>query len=311
MHRRTLCWGALLLVCLLADLPAAHAADQDRAAYAEQLFQHGVRLMKDDNCPEAIPEFLTSQQLDPSAATLMNLATCYARVGRKAAAWKTYRQAAAAAAEEQNEQLRAKAFQAMSILSPLLTKLKLVPASQTAALSFRVNGEPIATNDGMPIPLDPGENVIEAVAPGHKPWRRSVTASDVGATLVIEVPELRPVQKTEKPNDWRTAGAIAGGIGIAAMVVGTVLAVSAKRAQDDSDAHCRAGRCNATGVDLRESAQRRANLATYATGVGALVTAAGVYLWFATPPATEKRAGGALWLDGVGGAVGMGVRGRL
>src|SRR5262249_38054304 len=149
-------------------------AEDDRVVYAERLFERGVELMKNDKCPEAIPNFLNSQQLDPSAAALMNLATCYARLGRNGTAWKTYRRAAAAAADEHNVELRDQAFKAMSMLSPSLTKLRLVPANEQEGITLRVNGEPIATDDRMPIPLDAGENIIEAVAPGREPWRRSV-----------------------------------------------------------------------------------------------------------------------------------------
>ena len=57
---------------------------------AEALFQRGVELMKADHCSDAVPEFLKSQKLDASSATLLNLGTCYARLGRKATAFKTY-----------------------------------------------------------------------------------------------------------------------------------------------------------------------------------------------------------------------------
>ena len=57
-------------------------AQAENTTEADLHFQRAVELMKADNCTEAVPEFLSSQKLDPSAATLVNLATCHARLGR-------------------------------------------------------------------------------------------------------------------------------------------------------------------------------------------------------------------------------------
>jgi hypothetical protein len=271
---------------LLVALPSR--AEDDRAAYAERLFQRGVELMKNDDCPDAIPHFLNSQELDPSAAALMNLATCYARLGRNGTAWKTYRRAAAAAATEHNAELRDQAFKGMSTLSPSLTKLRLVPASADAGVSLRVNGEPVTNYDGMPIPLDPGENIIEALAPGREPWRRSVTATDSGATIVIEVPELRSQEKTERGTGLRAPALIVGGAGIASLVAGSILGLSAKSTYDDSTAHCVRNHCTTRGIELRDSASDKATASTIAFALGGLATAAGVTLWF-WPASSSSR----------------------
>ena len=89
---------------------------------ADELFRQGVLLMKSDNCPEAIVQFQRSQELDPSGATLLNLATCYVRLGRTGSAWRAYRQAAEAAKSEGDDDLGERAFRAMSIIAPRLTQ---------------------------------------------------------------------------------------------------------------------------------------------------------------------------------------------
>jgi hypothetical protein len=291
--------------------PKPSRSNEERVAYAERLFQHGVELMKDDDCPAAVPEFLTSQELDPSAATLVNLATCYARLGRRATAWKTYRRAATAAAVEGNEALRNRAFHAMSVLSPSLTKLRIVTTHPDEALALRVNGEAIGEYDGVPIPLDPGESIVEAAAPGREPWRRSVTAGELGATLVIEVPELRPVRAAETAANLRTPAVVIGGIGLAALVVGSIVAVNAISNDNQSEAYCRAGRCTAEGVRLRERASSQAAVATYAIGLGTAVTAAGVVLWFMSPPAPKSVGDLPPWEQPLHPAFGVSVRGKL
>jgi hypothetical protein len=302
--------GALACAsALLAGTPAR--AQAESTTEADLHFQHAVELMKADNCTEAVPEFLTSHKLDPSAATLVNLATCHARLGRSATAWKTYRQAAELASTEKNEALRERALQAMSIIGPTLTKLQIV-SNSSARLSIRVNGEEIRAYDGLPIPLDPGESVVEAAAPGKEPWRKSVNADDLGATIVIEVPDLRPAPPPspppqnvplllehpkdthdERPIDLRVPAAVLGGAGIASILVGTVFGVSAKNNYDDSGAYCHANRCTQPGIDLRDRAYDKATASTVTVSLGLVAVAAGVVLWFtsphaATPPRSRR-----------------------
>src|ERR1700733_5702276 len=64
---------------------------------AEALFEEGRKLVADGNFADACPKFADSQRLDPSPATLLNLASCYEKQGRSASAWVTYREAASAA----------------------------------------------------------------------------------------------------------------------------------------------------------------------------------------------------------------------
>jgi hypothetical protein len=309
MQYRRFSISLLVFACLPLSVSAAWAQANDKAAYADQLFDQGVALMKSDNCPAAIPEFLSSQQLDPSAATLVNLATCYARIGRKATAWKVYRQAATAAGVEGNDDLRARAFKAMSVLSPTLTKLKIVAPNRSTALSLKLNGQALNSYDDMPVPLDSGENIIEAVAPGHEPWRRSVTASERGATIVIEVPELRPASKPAPASEWRTAAVMVGGAGVAGIVVGAILGVSAKQTHDDSNVYCRAGRCTETGVELRDEAFRKATVSTLAVGIGAAAAATGVVLWLTSPRVSER--GASISAHGTPSQVGLSLDARL
>src|SRR5438445_7058461 len=75
---------------VIAQTPANSAA-------AETLFQEGRKLMEEKKFEQACPKLADSQKLAPSAATLLNLAFCYEKIGRTASAWATYRDAASAA----------------------------------------------------------------------------------------------------------------------------------------------------------------------------------------------------------------------
>jgi tetratricopeptide (TPR) repeat protein len=304
-------WLAILLgLIAFCSAPARARADEPQLSEAEALFQHGVELMKADQCAEAVPEFLKSNALDASAATLLNLGTCYARLGRKASAWKAYQKAALAAQSESNDALRERATQALSILGPTLTKVQIVTPKGSTALALRLNGEALSDYDGLPIPLDPGQSVIEAAAPGREPWRKTVTADDVGATLVIEVPDLRtadlppprvasqpqpqpqpqpPPPKPERALDLRVPAAVTGGAGLVALAIGTAFGLGAQGTYSDSRSNCVGNRCTQAGIDQRDSARSKAAASTVLFSVGIAAVATGVVMWLVSPAAAQAK----------------------
>lgn len=309
MRTNRLQLSVLALVPFLFYASPARADGGARETYAEQLFQDGVQLMKDDKCPQAVPKFLHSQQLDPSAGTLANLATCYVRLGRTASAWRAYRQALEAADKENDQEVRQRVLKAISILDPRLTKLRLISSRATVPLSITLNGEPLAPDEAFPVPLDPGENVIEAVAPGRKPWRHKVDASEQGATIVIEVPELPVAREPKAQPDYRRAAVVVVGLGAAALAVGSVLGLSARSDYDESGRYCRYDHCNATGHDLRIMALDKASASSWTMGLGAVAAATGIVLWFASPRAKEG-VGLSPWAGAEARAVGVSLEAR-
>ncbi len=292
---------------------------------ADTLFASGVMLMKADNCTDAIPKFLRSNELDSSSATLLNLGTCYARLGRKATAWKTYQKAAAVAQSEKNDELRERALQAMAVLGPTLTKVQIIAPRGSAALSLRLNGEELSRYDGLPIPLDPGENVIEAAAPGREPWRRTIEADELGATLVIQVPDLAAIPQARVTNpapspsendargplDLRLPAAIFGGVGVVALAVGTAFGVSAKNTYDAANSHCAGNRCTQAGIDQLDAADTKATVSTVAFSAGATALATGIVLWVLSPSRRTSATGGvtpAVGWDGSAWVMAVAVR---
>lgn len=280
--------ASLLLGVALLGSPSFVRAEDDRTAYADYLFKQGVELMKKGDCAAAVPKFLSSFRLDPAAASLMNVATCYTKDGRTGSAWRTYRKAASLAEAEHDAELQAQAAEALSKLDPTLTKLKLITTNKTDPVSLTLNGESIPIEDGMPIPLDPGDNVIEAYAPGHQPWRRTVSAGDPGVVLVVDVPELPKLQAANEGSPWRTTAIVVGAVGVAGMLTGLGFGISAKSAYDSSKSNCDQNFCNPQGYDQQQRALDHATVSTIAFGVGAVATAAGVVIWFASPEPNSR-----------------------
>ena len=98
--------------------------------------------MREGNFVEACPKLEESQRLDPKGGTLLNLAVCHQRVGKKATAWTEYRQALAQAVREGRprrvELARARLEELDSELSRIVV---IVPApARLDGLVIRLNG---------------------------------------------------------------------------------------------------------------------------------------------------------------------------
>ena len=156
---------------------------------------------------------------------------------------------------------------------------------------------------GTALPVDRGEHLIEAAAPGRQPFSKRVTIAD-GASELVAIPILAESGKAETPatpapaptapaaaetgassggSPLRTVGLVAGGIGIVVMGVGTYFGISAIGKNSDSNANgCNASSnvcTSAAGKVLRSDAVSAGNVSTALFVVGGLLTAGGVVMF--------------------------------
>jgi serine/threonine-protein kinase len=178
---RSRCAASLLAIAVVAGgaLGASGARAQSAVdkARAEALFDEGRRLMADGKYADACPKFAASQALDPGVGTMLNLARCYELNGQTASAWATYIEAATAA-NGAGQTDRAKfARDHAAALEPVLAKLTVVLASgvSAAGLEVRIDGSVLASAElGTPVPVDPGNHVVEARAAGKQTSTQNV-----------------------------------------------------------------------------------------------------------------------------------------
>lgn len=290
------------------------AASNDKVA-AEALFEDGRRLAAAGNFAEACPKFADSQRLNPSAGTLLNLASCYEKVGRTATAWATYREAASVANAMGRSDYVATAQRHAEALAPHLARLTVSVVQPAEGQLVMRDGVRVDAGEwGVPIPVDPGSHAISATAPGHKGWTSSVdVASSDGAQASVSVPALEalpveappppavvappPVQVAPPPppapsdasnggSGQRTIGLIVAGAGVVGLGLGTAFAVSAKSQYNSSLVNCEPNNpnaCNGTGVSQRDSARTAGDVASIAVGVGAAALVGGAILWITAP----------------------------
>ncbi len=308
---------ASTLACALA-LPAL--AQSSNKVAAEALFEEGRRLMSANKPAEACPKFAESNRLDPAAGTLLNLGACYEAAHKYASAWATYKEAGSLAQTTGRGELVTTAKKRADKLTPKLIRLT-IEAPQQPGVVVKRDGAPVARAGlGVAIPVDPGEHVVSAEGSGLKPFSTKITAKDEGSSLSVQVPTLEadpsavpppapsassappppaattasappPPQGDPPGSTQRTVGWVAGGVGVAGLVAGSVFALSARTKYSSSKDLCRPddpNKCSAAGLELRDTARSRGNVATALFAVGVLGVGAGAALLLTAP--TEKTA---------------------
>jgi hypothetical protein len=292
---------------------AAGKSGGNRAA-AEALFNQGRDLMNAGKFVDACPKFEASQQLDPGLGTMLNLAECYEKTGRTASAWAEYREAiplARAAGSKARLDLATERAQALQERLSTLTIRAMAGDDDGVHLEVRRDGVALqAAELGSPIPVDPGEHVVEASAPGKQPWSAKVQVAGDAAKVSVEIPKLQaagapaqpatsaptPVVTTtpdnspppsDKPSGsaQRTTGLAFGGIGVVGVGLGAFFGLQASSKWSDAKGKCTdyPYGCGAEGADLRSSAHSQATVSTVAFVAGGALLATGVVLYFTAP----------------------------
>ncbi len=299
---------------LVPALARAEGSSGDELA-AEAAFGEGRTLMTKGDYVNACPKFETSQRLSPALGTLMNLGECYAKAGRTASAWITYKEAAAGALKSGQKEREVIARSRVQELEPSLCRLVVKPEVPEAATGVRVSRDGAASDSGtfgVGIPMDPGAHTLVFSGDGKISIERTVTVPAAQASCpetVLTFPKLADAPKppppppgqggavTDKPHDGeggfgtrKVLAITAGGLGVVSTGVATVFALDAINKKND--ANCSNG-CDAAGHLKQTQAGQSADLATVFFITGGVLVVAGVVLWL-TAPSGERTASSAL-----------------
>jgi hypothetical protein len=172
---------------------------------------------------------------------------------------------------------------------------------------------------GTAIPVDPGEHVVEATAPGKKPWKTSAkvaagageqkvtvgplevdpAAAQAAATPPAPAPAGTPAAQAgtasadageKKPSMQKTLGFVALGAGVIGLGVGAVTGVMAmSKNKSSTDACPNDGPCaSPDAVDANGSAKSLATISTVGFIAGGVLAAAGAVLVISAPSGSPK-----------------------
>jgi hypothetical protein len=225
----TLVLGAALAATTLA-VPAAQAAEGDEA---QRLFIEGREALLRGDQATACARFRSSLALARVVNTLFNVAQCDERDGKLALALAGLREGVQRLAP--GDERLAPARERLTALEARVPMVTLTPAADFPAdAKVLLDGAAVAQAVTAPVPLDPGEHTIAVEAPGHKTARFALTVAERDRKeLVISAGPLEArrdtgpegTQKLPPPppplpggsQTRRTAGFIAGAIGLAGL----------------------------------------------------------------------------------------------
>jgi hypothetical protein len=286
---------------LLVGAARGVAADPTPAdkSLATELFRQGRALLDEGNVAQACRKLEESQRLDPGGGTLLNLALCHEREQRTATAWSEFTEALGIAKRDARAPRIELAETHIKALEPMLSRLvvSVPPAVDAPGLQIKRDGSLLGRAAwGIAMPVDPGEHLIEASAPGKQTYKQVITVGPnadvktVTLSKLEDAPALLPAPVTESPRSpstpvaalasddkrvtssggsQRAAAWTSLGLGVAALGAGGVFALSALSKNKEADRHCSAG-CDTTAVSASDSAVRYADFATVGVAVGAV-----------------------------------------
>jgi hypothetical protein len=305
-------WIGIALVG--AGLALSRGASGQSTSLPQGLFDEGRRLLREGDVPAACARFAESQRLEPAGGTLLNLASCHAREGKRATAWAEFHDALAQARRDHREDRVQEARRQIEELELRLPRLTLlVDAPVRAGLEVRLDGVVlVAESWGTALPVDPGEHELSAVAPGYVAWKGRASVGVDGESRVV-VPPLAPVAASNPPGargvaqDWaasatrrpRLAPYVLAGIGLGAAGAGTAFGLVAASKKSASEKECMGAGCTLAGASLLREANTAAWVSNIAFGVGTASLAAAAYLFFLPPASPTVRS------SSVGPVVGM------
>jgi hypothetical protein len=304
--------GARALACAatLCALWPGSALGQDGNAAAAELFRKGLDDMMAGRFDTGCPALAESQQLDPRPGTLFTLAECENKAGRIVSAAKHYgdylRMYATLTPELQEKQkgrelISAQQLAAMESKVPRLT-LTLPPDTPPGTVVKRDGVVVEASTFGQAVPVDPGEHVITAELPGKPAHevRRTIALSEQ-VRMVVELappaplvapppPKPIPVEPADDGSTLRMAGLVAGGVGVAGLLVGAITGGLAMSANGTAKDNCDGTVCNQDGLDAIDRTKPLGNASTACFVIGGVGVAAGVLMFVLAPSAESEAA---------------------
>jgi hypothetical protein len=314
--------------CFLLAIVALSAPGSARAQQPQQLFDEGLKDMLANQFGVGCPKIARSYELDPLPGALFTLAACYARWGKNYSAVLRYQEflavvAALPPAERTEQQQRViTASEKLIALEPLVSKLTLtLAATAPADAQVEMDGVPVAPGMlGTVQPIDPGDHrFLVRTSDGRMAETVERLEPGVARQITLEGPAAASpefVVEPDEPSDGdvlfplKTWAFIAGGVGVAGIVVGSITGGMVFAKKGEVEDNCLDLVCNQDGKDAADAAQTLGLVSSITFGVGIAGLAAGTLLWFLAPDDELEGQDHALRLT-VGSALGDPASGTI
>jgi hypothetical protein len=168
-------------------LASASASAQSGAA--DELYKAGIQLIQKNQTAAACEKFQASYSLEPLPSTLTALATCREQEGKTATAYGHFKRVAEN--EKENPDRQKFAADRAKALEPKLIRMTIDMHDRPKGLTITLDGKEVADAVlGISIPMDPGEHIIIATAPGKKDWMQKLNLGPSQVANRIDIPAL-------------------------------------------------------------------------------------------------------------------------
>jgi hypothetical protein len=287
------------------------------AATAETKFNAGLRLFKAGKMADALPVFREVADGNRSPNARLYVGHCLQQLGKYVEAHKAFTAVVKQTSQRGDtkyEPTREAALAQLGLLEPRVAKVVVSLVEVPAGLAVTLDGAALEEKDlGSPVVVEPGVHKVEGTATEMAPVSRDITveAGESKTTILtfkkLEAPPpaalepvaAKPEAPAPKPFPMRTAGFVAGGVGVAGVAVFTVAGLMAKSTFHRMSDVCGAAGCSDPGqiseIDKGRSQQTMANIGL---AVGVVGLAAGATLVIlgsrsqgSDPPATVAVSG--------------------
>lgn len=294
------------LALVLCPLAAATPAAAQESAEAEALFDRGLADMEAGKYETGCASIAESHRLEPKPGALFTLAICESRWGRVASAFTRFGDYLALYEQMTPEQKswqreRAKvARQERERLGPLVPELSLsLPPGAPAGTVVKRDGRVV---DGAllskGVPVEPGEHVVSTQAPGGSVWETRIQLAEGEKKRVeLQVNGASTAAPSGGVSGRRAAAFVAGGVGVAGLVLGGVTGALTLGKKSVVEKHCGSAigvsdetACDQMGIDASESASTTGLVSTIGFGVGLAGLGAAAVLFLTEPKQGEEAA---------------------
>jgi hypothetical protein len=278
-----------LLVCGLSMPALAEPSQKDEALHH---YQRGLSLVQSHAYGEAIAELNQAYDIGHDAQVLYDIAHAYVAIDQPVFASDMLKKYLSLAG---SSLLQAKLDVVEAEISKQEERIAtLLVQTNVASAVLRVDGIEVGKlpmTDALR--MNAGAHLIAISAVGFQPWEQPLElAGRERRTLDIRLQRVPAVGLT----DASTSGAASppmstgrklalalGGLGVAAIAIGSVYGIRAIAKKHDSDALCPQDQCTQAGVDLNNEAKSAARVSDVAFGVGLASAAVATYLFLRSP----------------------------
>ena len=171
-------------------------------------------------------------------------------------------------------------------------KLQIKMQGDVPGLTIRRDDQDVGKGGyDTPIPVDPGDHLIEATAPGYSVWSTHAVTNREGQSFTVTIPALVPKPADEiagTSSALRPAAYAVGGVGAAGLVVGAIFGGLAVSASSKVKSECPNNICKAADQGDLSSANTKALVSTLGLSIGGAALATGVILFVVSIPSAKR-----------------------